>query len=117
MVPNKGTTVPGMSNRDRTNEGYAAMVSVALKADLGTGSHAAKTIMRWTGASDRAAKYWLAGTRGPGGRHLILLAKNSDEVMNLFLRMTNRELFKLSVELSAARASLARAVELIDQLK
>jgi hypothetical protein len=117
MVPNKGTTVPGISHRDSTNERYAAMISVALKTDLGTGSDAAKTIMRWTGASDRAAKYWLAGTRGPGGRHLVLLAKNSDEVLHLFLRMANRELFKLSVELNAARASLARAMELIDQLK
>jgi hypothetical protein len=115
MFPKKGTTVPPAGKRSKGD--YAAAISLALRAELGTSSQATKTVMRWTGASDRAAKYWMSGTRGPGGWHLILLARNSDSVLHSLLKMADRDLYELSIELNAATAALGRAVAIIKALR
>lgn len=115
MVPNKGTFVPAHNAEIRND--YAVAISKALREELGTSARATKTVMRWTGVSDRAAKYWLSGMKAPGGWQLVLLAKNSDAVLHAFLRMANRDLFKLSIELNAAQASLARAAAIIKALR
>ncbi len=114
MVPIKGTIVHGGDAKLRN--GYVTTISEALRRDLGSSAPAIKTIMRWTGASNRAAKYWLAGERGPGGWHLIQLAKNSDAVLHAILTMADRDIFEISIELNAAQASLARAAAIISAL-
>ena len=114
MFPKKGTLVP--KARSRSDGRYAAAISSALKQELGRSSQATKTVMRWTGASDRAAKYWLSGTRGPDGWHLIQLARNSDAVLQSVLRMADRDVYELAIELDAAKTALSRAVALIDAL-
>jgi len=115
MFPKKGTTV--RRNDPRTDSGYAAAIASALRQELGTSSQATKTVMRWTGASDRAAKYWLSGTRGPDGRHLILLARNSDAVLHSVLKMADRDVYELAIELNAAKSALLRAMAVIDALR
>lgn len=115
MVPNMGTTVPAQSRGIR--EDYIVAIAAALRRELGGGARAIKTIMRWTGASGRTAKYWLAGDRGPEGWHLILLAKNSDEVMRVVLAMADRDLLSVSIELSAAEAALVRASAILKSLR
>lgn len=114
MVQKTGTDFP--LSRVSSGAEYAVAISTALKTELGTSHSAIKTIMRWTGACDRTAKYWLAGTRGPGGRHLILMASKSDTVMHTLLRLADRDLFELAIELNAAKAALARASAIIDAL-
>ena len=95
---------------------YAEAIASALRTDVGTTRSATKTIMRWTGASERAVKYWLSGTQGPGGRHLILMARQSDAVLQTVLKLAGKDVFLLSLELSAARAALARATAIIDAI-
>lgn len=114
MFPKKGTIVP--KAHSRSNGRYAAAISFALKQELGKSSQATKTVMRWTGASDRTAKYWLSGTRGPDGWNLILLARNSDAVLHSVLAMADRDIYELAIELKAAKAALLRAVALIEAL-
>ena len=114
MVPIKGTIVHGRGVKIRDD--YVITISQALRQDLGSSAPASKTRMRWTGASNRAAKYWLAGERGPGGWHLIQRARNSDAVLHAFLMMANRDIFEVSIELNAAQASLARAAAIIEAL-
>jgi len=46
--------------------------------------------MRWTGASERTVKYWLAGERGPSGDHLIALVRHSDAVLFMLLALAGR---------------------------
>lgn len=46
--------------------------------------------MRWTGASERTVKYWLAGERGPSGDHLIALARHSDAVLFMLFALAGR---------------------------
>ncbi|WJS85924.1 hypothetical protein [Paracoccus sp. TOH] len=59
VVPKKGTIVRPEAAQARYREAVAA----ALRAELGQTHQAIKTAMRWTGASERAAQYWLSGER------------------------------------------------------
>jgi hypothetical protein len=61
---------------------YESQIAAPLRRELGGGRKAAKTLMRWTGASERTSKKWLsngvgsirrspeldAGIAGAGGR-------------------------------------------------
>jgi hypothetical protein len=69
---------------------YPLIVAGALNDELGDTHRAIKTVIRWTGASERTAKNWLAGTSGPSGEHLIALARNSDEVFEAILLLIGR---------------------------
>jgi hypothetical protein len=86
VVPKMGTTVHLAADQAR----YRKTVAAALRAELGPTHQAIKTAMRWTGASERTAKYWLSGERGPSGEHLILLAQHSDAVLMAILTMAER---------------------------
>ncbi len=86
VVPKMGTTVHLAA--DQTI--YRKAIADALRRELGPTHQAIKTAMRWTGASERTAKYWLSGERGPSGEHLILLAQHSDAVLITILTMAER---------------------------
>lgn len=109
MFPKKGTIVP-------RGDAYADAISKALLADFGTRSGATKIVMGWTGASSRSVKYWIAGKRGPDGRHLMMLMRHSDSVMRSVLDLSGREAHGLALELSAVRAALRRAIAIVDAL-
>ena len=64
--------------------------AIALRDELGLTHRAVKTAMRWTGASERTVKYWIAGERGPSGEHLIALARHSDIVFHMVLMLADR---------------------------
>jgi hypothetical protein len=86
VVPKKGTIV----HLDASLAGYREAIAAALVEDLGLTHRAVKTAMRWTGASERTVKYWLAAERGPSGDHLIALARHSDAVYLTILLMAGR---------------------------
>lgn len=69
---------------------YRRATADALGRELGPTRQSIKTGMRWTGASEHTAKYWLSGDRGPSGEHLILLAQHSDAVLLTILTMAER---------------------------
>lgn len=85
-VPKMGTTV----HPDADQAAYRRAIADALRRELGLTHQAIKTVMRWTGASERTAKYWLSGERGPSGEHLIQLAQHSDAVLITILTMAGR---------------------------
>lgn len=85
-VPKMGTTV----HLDADQTAYRKAIADALRRELGPTHQAIKTVMRWTGASERTAKYWLSGERGPSGEHLILLAQHSDAALITILTMAGR---------------------------
>ena len=86
VVPKMGTTVPLKADQAR----YRMAIAAALRRDLGQTHQSIKTAMRWTGASERAVKYWLSGERGPSGEHLIVLAQHSDAVLLTLLTLAER---------------------------
>lgn len=109
MVPKKGTKVPGDDG-----QGYARAIAAALKAELGNTHQATKTVQRWTGVSERSAKHWLSGTKGPNGWHLALLVRESRFVAEAFLRLAGRESLVTACDLVATREVLARALSRLD---
>ncbi|RWO32351.1 MAG: hypothetical protein EOS10_11680 [Mesorhizobium sp.] len=115
MFPKSGNKFPEGSIH-ATEPVYAAAIAKALASEVGTSRLATKTVMFWTGASDRSARHWLNGDHGPGGLHLILLARNSTTVKNAIMQLAGQERFELAIELSAARTALFRATAIIDAL-
>lgn len=111
----EGTVVPKTGTVGSAQE-CAKAIADALQHELGSSARAAKTIARWTGASDRAAKYWLAGSRCPSGRQLILLAMHSDAVLEAFLKLAHRDQLGIALDLNAAQVSLDRASSIISEL-
>jgi hypothetical protein len=114
MFPKTGNNFPNISGNPSSAD-FTVAIGQALRAELGTTRQAAKSIMKWTGSSERSAKNWLAGTHSPSGWHLIMLAKQSDSVMAVMLIMAGRELNVSALSLSALRSDLMGAVEAIDE--
>jgi len=101
--------------RDNTAT-YAKMVSAALRKDLGDTHRATKTVMRWTGASERTVRNWLAGTKGPSGEHLVVLIRHSETVLEVILDRAGRERSIAEGRLIAAREGLRELLGCIDLL-
>lgn len=114
MFPKKGKELPKPAKRVSPDD-FAKSISNALREELGSSHIAAKTVMRWTGASERTAKNWLAGTCGPSGCHLVLLARESDVVMATLLVLAGRELNISALSLISLKAGLMYAVNAIDE--
>jgi len=94
---------------------FNLMVAAALRNELGESRRSIKTVMNWTGTSERTAKNWLSGSCGPTGHHLVELAKHSDEVFDLFLVMSGRRPMITSMSLVRLRAHLAATIERLDR--
>lgn len=105
ILPKKGNFFPKGS--------YAVEISLALRQNLGNTHRAVKTLMRWTGASERTVKNWLSGSSGPSGEHLVALAHHSDEVLDAILRLAGREQVLLAMKVFDARDKLIEALELL----
>jgi hypothetical protein len=57
MLPKTGKVLPRRDGGAPSKLSYAAAVSTALRNELGDSHRAIKIVMRWTGASERTAKY------------------------------------------------------------
>ena len=71
MFPKMGKTFPNEDGGHIERLKYQAAIAAALKRELGGSHRAIKTIMNWTGVSERTAKNWIAGSHGPAGEHLV----------------------------------------------
>lgn len=90
MLPKRGRILPSHAAAARSPTDFANAVARALQSELGDTHRAVKTIMRWTGASERAAKNWLEGSAGPRGHYLIRLIAESDLVFELVINAADR---------------------------
>ncbi len=69
---------------------YSEAIASALRAELGDTHRAVKTVMKWTGASERAVKNWLSGESGPHGRYLVKILRYSDGALQTILAASRR---------------------------
>jgi hypothetical protein len=115
MLHKKGKRFPALGN-PLTERAFAEALANALRVEFGNATNAASTIMRWTGASERTAKHWLAGTHGPTGTNLILLARQSASVRRCIHRMTGFPALALGESLILLRVALMQAVAEIDAM-
>ena len=88
VLPQKGNNLPGAPARKAAD--LAGALALALRAEFGDRRHAVKRIMRWTGASGRTVRYWLAGEAVPNGRCLIELIARCDAVLETVLAVGRR---------------------------
>jgi hypothetical protein len=116
MFPKKGNVFPAPSGPEGSEAKYAVVVAMALRQNLGHSHQAVKTVVRWTGASDRTVKNGFAATSGPSGEYLVALTRNSDEVFQALLMMAGRDGAIASASLLDIRCKLAAALEFIDSL-
>jgi hypothetical protein len=66
-------------------------IASALTSELKDRNSRAKLVAGWTGASERTVKNWISGRYAPCGRHLVVLAQHSDQVLNTILLMADRQ--------------------------
>lgn len=113
MFPKKGNGLPRESRAEPTDE-FARAIGDALRAELGSSHRATKTVMRWTGGSDRSARNWISGAKMPSGSHLILLTRHSEAVMAALMKLARRDHLVLGPRLRALQIDLASATIAID---
>ena len=94
--PKKGKSFPkrdgqGGSNFNLDDHAFAMKIALALKSELKDRNSRAKLVAGWTGASVRTVKNWISGRYAPCGRHLVMLAQHSDQVLNAILSMADRQ--------------------------
>jgi hypothetical protein len=116
MLPKMGKQFPNRDGKGGAGLSYPRAIASALRGELGETHQAIKIVMRWTGASERSAKNWLGGTRGPTGEHLLSLIRHSDAVLEAVLRFSDRESVIPQMKLREQRSGLIKIVENIDQL-
>ena len=94
--PKKGKSFP-KRGRDRGSDfnlddrAFAGRIAMALKAELKDRNSRAKLVAGWTGANERTVKNWISGRYAPCGRHLVVLAQHSDQVLSAILSMADRQ--------------------------
>lgn len=119
-VPAKGKTLPKLGKklpthgRDHLAINYSAAIALALSAELRNSSRSIKTVMKWSGASERTVKGWLSGANGPRGEHLIALLRRSDRVFTCVLELAGRRPILEEQQLLALKQAFTAAVSTID---
>lgn len=116
MFPKMGKTFPDDDEGKVDRLKYQMAIAAALKRELGGSHRAIKTVMRWTGVSERTAKNWHAGSHGPSGEHLVELLRNSNEVLAAVLSLAARSELKIGAGLHGTRATLLQLLEVLDAL-
>lgn len=112
MLPKKGIVFPDSENLGP----YPRAIAYALKCELGPTHQAVKVIRRWTGASERTVKNWLAGSSGPSGQHLIELIRNSESVLAVLLVLAGRRQVMAVQRLVDVRNKLAETIQQVDAM-
>ena len=115
MRAKMGNTFPCRDIAD-SNGIYAGLIAEALRAELGESHRALKTIMRWTGASERTAKNWYTGTIGPSGANLIELVRHSDEVYEAFCEQAGRQEAVSTAKLMDSRDAISQFLDYLNGL-
>ena len=96
FFPKEGKSFPkrvgtGSSDFSLDDHAFAMKIAQALKSELKDRNSRAKLVAGWTGANERTVKNWILGRYAPCGRHLVILAQHSDQVLNAVLSMADRQ--------------------------
>lgn len=114
MFPKMGKVFPGGYDREAGETMYAVMIAQALRAELGNTHQAVKTVMRWTGASERTVKHWLSGRHGPSGDYLLALLRESETVFETLLSAIGHRDIILAARVLAAHGTMLEAMTMFE---
>jgi hypothetical protein len=115
MFPKKGNKFHHQVQRADIELQFVRGIAAALHTELGSTHQATKTVMHWTGASDRSVKHWFAGTHGPSGAHLIQLMRHSDEVVKCVLYLADRRVSLSTTAAADLRKHLLAAIDCLNE--
>jgi hypothetical protein len=116
--PKTGKSFPKRSrgaNFNADDRAFAIKIAVALKAELKGRSSRAKLVARWTGANERTVKNWILGRYAPSGRHLVVLAQHSDQVLNTILSMADRQDLHLARKVADLRRRVTELAAILEE--
>lgn len=108
MLPKKGMLLHPWSGLTQSPKAYAELIADALRQEHDGTHRTVKTIIRWTGASERSVKNWLSGECGPGGCYLMRLFVKSAAVRTLILDLC----VDVEVPLPVLRSTTTRPISL-----
>lgn len=98
---------------DALRREFSSAIAAALEKDFGGVRGAVKTVARLTGANQRAVKNWFEARNAPSGKHLVILARHSDEVLDTFLLLAGRSELLRANHLRLAKDKIEEMVRLI----
>ncbi len=110
--PKMGKQLP--LSASQLSAAYTRTVAEVLASELKGIRRAIKTVAKWTGSSERTAKNWLSGRRGPSGPHLIALLAHSDALLQRVLVHADRGSVIELGRMDALKKSLVDAIAAID---
>lgn len=110
-IPNSSANISELDNHK-----FAEAIAKTLHEAFGGTGRSIKTVMKYTGASERTVKNWFQGKNGPNGENLTRLIHHSDEVLVALLKMAGREDVLAGKLLINARDKLVEILEIIDRL-
>ena len=118
--PKKGKLFPerngdGRSDFNLDDRAFAMKIALALKSELRDRNSRAKLVAGWTGASVRTVKNWISGRYAPCGRHLVVLARHSDQVLNAILSMADRQDLLLALKAEDLRRRVLELAGIIGE--
>lgn len=113
-LPKKGKELHPSTHRARRHSAYASTIARALRAELKAPRTSIKTVMKWTGASERTVKGWLSGANGPSGEHLMDLLQKSDRVFTQILLAADREPLVERRQLSILKTAVVHLLEAME---
>jgi hypothetical protein len=114
MLPKKGKNLHHGGSGGGRELDLGILIATALRTELGSNRQTIKTVMRWTGASERTVKHWFAGTHGPRSEHLVALTRHSEEVLRMLLLVAERGPVVLAAKLDGLRDKLLEMIDDID---
>lgn len=96
---------------------FADAIAGALHREYGGTAAAVKSVVRLTGANERAVKNWFAAKNGPSGANLVVLLRRSDEVLETVLHLAGRLELVRARRFAGARDKLKEMLAMIDELE
>lgn len=106
-----GKTFPEISP-----EAIASAVAEALKAEFGGTPSAIKTVARITHSNERAVRNWFEGKNSPSADNLVLLMRQSNQVLRKVLELAERPDLVLAIGLDGLREQLVNMLSAIDKV-
>src|SRR6266481_9290115 len=118
--PKKGKFFPknggdGSSDFSLDDHAFAMKIASALRSELKDRNSRAKLVASWTGANERTVKNWMLGRYAPCGRHLVVLAQHSDQVLNAILSMADRKDLLLAPKVEDLRRKVFELAAIIGE--
>lgn len=110
--PKMGKQLP--KSRGDLSTAYSRTIAEVLASELKGSHRAIKTVAKWAGTSERTAKNWLSGRRGPSGPHLIALLGRSDALLERVLLLAGRSGVIELRRLEALKKTLVEAIAAIE---